>query len=292
MTAWSPTDGDAWAMADAVRGGRVSAVELLDAHLERIARVDPAVGAVWLVTEERARAEAAAVDAAVARGRDPGPLAGVPVGWKDLIDTAGIVTTYGSALYRDHVPARDADVVARLAGAGAVTVAKLSLHELAWGTTNDNPHFGRCRNPYDLERVPGGSSGGSAAALATGMVALAPGTDTGGSIRCPASCCGVVGLKPTYGRVSLAGVRPLCHSFDHVGPMARSVRDCALALTVVAGPSARDPRTSAVPVERYADALDCGVSGMTVGVAERFFFEHTADDVAAPVRRCVEALAA
>ncbi len=292
MTAAELLEADAWAIAAAVRGGQVSAVDVFERQLERIARVDPDVGSVWRVTDERARREAAAVDAAVAAGTDPGPLAGVPVGWKDLIDTAGTVTTYGTALYRDHVPERDADVVAALAAAGAVTVAKLSLHELAWGTTNENPHYGVCRNPHDPTRMPGGSSGGSGAALAARLVALAPGTDTGGSIRCPASCCGVVGLKPTFGRVSLAGVHPLCQSLDHAGPMARSVRDCALALETMAGPSPRDPRTPPVPVERYRDALERGVEGMRIGVAERFFFEHTATDVAAPVRRCLDALAA
>ena len=281
---------DATAIAERVSTGELSAVEVTESCLDAIPSLDAVTAAVWLVTSERALAEAAAVDAAIARGDDPGPLAGVPVGWKDLIDTAGIRTTYGSAIWRDHVPDRDADVVGRLAAAGAVTVAKLATHELAWGTTSDNPWFGTCRNPHDPSRVPGGSSGGSAAALAAGTVALAPGTDTGGSIRCPASCCGVVGLKPTFGRVSLAGIHPLCRSLDHCGPMARSVRDCALALEVMAGPSARDPRTQPVPVERYRDALGRGVQGLTIGVAEPFFFEHTAPDVAAPARAALEAL--
>ena len=249
------------------------------------------LGAVWVVTRERALAEAAAVDAALAAGRDPGPLAGVPVGWKDLIDTAGIRTTYGSAIYADHVPDRDADVVARHTAAGAVCVAKLATHEFAWSTTTQNPHFGGCRNPHDPTRVPGGSSGGSGAAVAAGMVPLAPGTDTGGSIRCPASCCGIVGLKPTFGRVSLAGIHPLCISLDHCGPMARSVRDCALSLEVMAGPSARDSRTQPVPVERYRDALSQSVRGMTIAVAEQFFFEHSAADIVAPVRSAVDMLA-
>jgi len=277
-------------IARAVRAGEVRAAEVARDHLDRLAERDEGIGAVWTVTEERALAEAAAVDAALARGDAPGPLAGVPVGWKDLIDTAGIRTTYGSAIWRDHVPDRDADVVARTAAAGAVTIAKLATHELAWGTTTDNLWFGTCRNPRDPSRVPGGSSGGSAAALATEAVALAPGTDTGGSIRCPASCCGIVGLKPTFGRVSLAGIHPLCQSFDHCGPMARTVEDCALALEVLAGPSPRDPRTPAVPVPRYRDALGRGVEGMTVAVAERFFFEHTQEDVAAAARRAVAAL--
>jgi aspartyl-tRNA(Asn)/glutamyl-tRNA(Gln) amidotransferase subunit A len=281
---------DACGLAEAVRARELTAAEILDASLAQIERRDGEIGAVWLVTEERARREAAAVDRTVADRRDPGPLAGVTTGWKDLIDTAGIRTTYGSALFAGHVPQRDADAVARLAAAGAVCVAKLSLHELAWGTTNDNPHFGTCRNPHDLGRVPGGSSGGSAAALAAGMVALAPGTDTGGSIRIPASCCGIVGLKPTFGRVSLAGVRPLNATLDHCGPMARSVRDCALALEPLAGPSSHDPRTPAVPVERWRDAPARGVRGMTVALAERGFFEHTAPDVAAPVRRAAAAL--
>jgi aspartyl-tRNA(Asn)/glutamyl-tRNA(Gln) amidotransferase subunit A len=281
-------DGDAWAMVEAVRARTVSAAELTDAALARLAADD--LGAVWLLTEERARAEAEAVDAALAAGRDPGPLAGAPVGWKDLIDTGGIRTTYGSAIFRDHVPDRDADVVARHAAAGAVTVAKLATHEFAWGTTTENPHFGTCHNPHDRTRMAGGSSGGSGAAIAARLVALAPGTDTGGSVRCPASVCGIVGLKPTFGRVSLAGIRPLCLGLDHCGPMTRSVRDAALELEVMAGPSVRDPRTPAVPVERYVDAVGRGVAGMTVGVAERHFFEHTAADVARPVRAAVEAL--
>jgi aspartyl-tRNA(Asn)/glutamyl-tRNA(Gln) amidotransferase subunit A len=280
---------DATAIAEAVRSGEVSAVELTREHLER-AGADQ-LGAVWLVSEDRALEEAAAVDSALAAGQAVGPLAGVPVGWKDLIDTGGIRTTYGSAIYRDHVPDHDAEVVARLAAAGAICIGKLATHELAWGTTSDNPHFGTCRNPHDPTRMPGGSSGGSGAAVAAGIVALAPGTDTGGSIRCPASVCGIVGLKPTFGRVSLAGIHPLCPSLDHCGPMARSVRDCALALELLAGASARDPRTPAVPAERYRDALGRGVAGMTVGVAERYFFEHTDPELATIVRAAVQALA-
>jgi len=252
---------DATAIAEAVRAREVSAAELAQEALDRAAADD--LGAVWLITEERARREADAVDALVALGDDPGPLAGVPVGWKDLIDTSGIRTTYGSEIYRDHVPARDADVVSLLAGGGAVCIAKLNTHELAWGTTSDNPWFGTCRNPHDPSRMPGGSSGGSGAAVASGIVALAPGTDTGGSIRCPSSVCGIVGLKPTFGRVSLAGIHPLYPSLDHCGPMVRSVRDAALALEVMAGPSPRDPRTQPMAVPAYRDALGAGVEGRT-----------------------------
>jgi len=157
---------DATETAELVRSGRASAAEVAREHLDRLPGLDWEIGSVWLVTEERAVAEAAAVDRRLAAGDDPGPLAGVPVGWKDLIETAGIRTTYGSAIWRDNVPEHDADVVARLAAAGALTIAKLATHELAWGTTTDNPWFGTCRNPHDTSRVPGGSSGGSAAALA------------------------------------------------------------------------------------------------------------------------------
>jgi aspartyl-tRNA(Asn)/glutamyl-tRNA(Gln) amidotransferase subunit A len=284
-------DSDGWEISRAVRAREVSAAEVARAALERVSA--DAVGAVWRVTEERALGEAAALDARIAAGEDLAqlPLIGVPVGWKDLIDTGGITTTYGSALYRDHLPQRDAEVVENLRAAGAITVAKLATHELAWGTTTQNPHFGSCRNPHDPTRVPGGSSGGSGAALATRAVAAAPGTDTGGSIRCPASCCGVVGLKPTYGRVSLAGIRPLCTTLDHCGPMGRSVRDCALQLEALTGWPARDPRVVDVPRERWSEGLDAGVRGRRVGVAERYFFEHTAPDVAARARAAVDALA-
>jgi aspartyl-tRNA(Asn)/glutamyl-tRNA(Gln) amidotransferase subunit A len=281
---------DATDIAAAVRSREASAIEVTRDHLDALAERDQGIDSVWLVTEERALREAAAVDAKIAAGADPGLLAGVPVGWKDLIDTAGERTTYGSAIWRDHVPDRDADVVARTVAAGGTTVAKLATHELAWGTTSDNPHFGTCHNPHDHSRVPGGSSGGSGAALAAGIVALAPGTDTGGSIRCPASCCGVVGLKPTFGRVSLAGVHPLCMSLDHCGPMGRTVRDCALMLEVLAGASPPDPRTPPVPVERYRDALGRGVDGVTIGVAERYFFEYSEPAIVTAVRAALEAL--
>jgi aspartyl-tRNA(Asn)/glutamyl-tRNA(Gln) amidotransferase subunit A len=283
-------DADGWEISRAVLAREISVAEVARAALERAAA--DSFGAVWRLAEQRAVDEAAALDALIASGEDLShlPLLGVPVGWKDLIDTAAITTTYGSALYRDHVPARDAEVVERLHDAGAITVAKLATHELAWGTTTQNPHFGSCKNPHDPTRVPGGSSGGSGVVLATRAVAAAPGTDTGGSIRCPASCCGVVGLKPTFGRVSLAGVRPLCTTLDHCGPMGRSVRDCALQLEALAGWPSRDPRVVDVPRERWSEGLDAGVRGRRIGIAERYFFEHTAPDIAARARAAVGAL--
>ena len=270
-------DHDAWEIAGAVRAGEASAVEMAEEALRRLD--DDGLGAVWLVTRERALREAHTVDAEIAAGRDPGPLAGVPVGWKDLIDTGGIRTTYGSAMFRDHVPERDADVVARHTAAGAITVAKLATHELAWGTTTQNPHFGPTQNPRDRERVPGGSSGGSAAAVAAKLVPLAPGTDTGGSIRCPASCCGVVGLKPTYGLVSRRGVFPLAFTLDHIGPMTRAVRDAALVLDALAGHDAADPGSAAVAHGNFGTDLERGVRGLRVGFVRHF---HESDVPAHP----------
>lgn len=280
---------DATAISQKVARQEITATEIVEQYLDDLDARDSEVGAVWLVTRDRALREAATVDEAIRRGIDPGPLSGVPVGWKDLIDTGGIRTTYGSEVWRNHVPERDADVVARFTGAGAITLAKLATHELAWGTTTDNPWFGTCRNPHDTTRTPGGSSGGSAAAVASGSVALAAGTDTGGSIRIPAAYCGVVGLKPTYGRVSLGGVHPLAPTLDVVGPIAQTVRDCALALEVLAGATVRDPRTSPVPVDRYREAIGRGVKGLKIGIVERFF-EDTAADIANAVRAAIGAL--
>lgn len=215
--------------------------EVVEALAARVAERDPVVNAFTTLALDTACEEAARAGEAYARG-DAGPLAGVPVAVKDLIDTAGLRTTYGSAIHADHVPAADADVVARVRAAGAVVIGKTTTHEFAWGITSDNPHQGPCRNPWDSSRVAGGSSGGSAAALACGDAPLALGSDTGGSIRIPAAFCGVVGLKPTFGRVSTAGVFALAPSLDHVGPLARTAADARLLLDVVAlDPVARAP---------------------------------------------------
>lgn len=229
--------------ARAVAAGDVDPVELTQAYLDRIDRVDPLVGAYVTVTPEAALEQARRARDDVAAGRPLGPLHGVPLGVKDLFDTAGVRTTYGSALYREHVPAADATVVTRLRGAGAVVLGKHATHELAWGGTTTNPHFGATRNPHDPTRIPGGSSGGSAAAVVSGTALAAVGTDTCGSVRIPAALCGCVGLKPTYGRVSLAGVMPLARSLDHAGPITRTVGDAALLLSVLSGPDPRDQRT-------------------------------------------------
>jgi aspartyl-tRNA(Asn)/glutamyl-tRNA(Gln) amidotransferase subunit A len=250
-------------LRDAFARREAAPSELLAASAERIEAVEPVLNAFTTLALERARHEALAADAAYREGRAR-PLEGLTLGVKDLFDTEGIRTTYGSAIYADHVPARDATAVARARAAGAIVVGKTATHEFGWGITTNNPHFGPTRNPWAPERIPGGSSGGSGAALAAGEVALAIGSDTGGSIRIPASFCGVAGLKPTWGRVSAAGAIALARSLDHAGAMARSPADVALLYAAIAGLDAADPATEQAVVE---DPRWDGLSGVVVGVA-------------------------
>ena len=208
---------------DAIARGDVSPVDLTQAYLDRIDKLDPELNAYVTVTADRAVRDARRATDELSAGDRRGPLHGIPLGLKDLIDTAGITTSGGAKVYADRVPTADATVSRRLADAGAVLLGKLNMHELAFGLTTTNPHFGATRNPFDTSRIPGGSSGGSGAATVAHLAAATIGSDTGGSIRVPASFCGCVGLKPTYGRVSAAGVMPLARTFDHVGPLARTV---------------------------------------------------------------------
>lgn len=246
-------------IARAVRSGEVRARDVLDVTLARIETINPSINAFTTLTIERARAEAARVDSQVAEGKDPGILAGVPYGVKNLYDVEGEVTLAGSIINRDNPPAtRDATVVRRLSDAGGVLVGLLNMDEYAYGFTTENSHYGAARNPHDVERSAGGSSGGSAAAVAAGLVPLALGTDTNGSIRVPASVCGIHGLKPTYGRLSRAGVFPFAASLDHVGPLARSTADLVLAYNAMRGPDPLDPvcredATEALAVEKGRD---------------------------------------
>ncbi len=219
----------------ALRKRKLSSVEMTEHALERIARLNPALNAFLTVTGDAARERAQALDQELAEGIDRGPLHGIPIAHKDCFATKGVRTTGGSKILADRVPDHDAEVVAQLDRAGAVMLGKTNLHELCYGITSNNPHFGAVHNPWDLERIPGGSSGGSAAAVAADLVFAATGTDTGGSIRVPAAFCGVVGLKPTYGRLSRRGVLPLGLTLDHVGPIARTVRDTAACFHAMAG---------------------------------------------------------
>jgi aspartyl-tRNA(Asn)/glutamyl-tRNA(Gln) amidotransferase subunit A len=269
--------------AKALRARELSPLELTESYLRRIDRLNPRVNAYITVTAERALADARRATEAFAAGEIRGPLHGIPVALKDLYETAGIRTTGGAKIHADHVPTRDCPVARRLREAGTVLLGKLNTHEYAYGVTTNNPHFGPTRNPWDLERIPGGSSGGSGAAIAAGLATATMGTDTGGSIRMPASVCGVVGLKPSYGRVSKAGVLPLSYLFDHAGPITRTVEDAALVLNAIAGYDPADASSVRVPVEDFTAALGAGVRGLRIGVPRDYFFWRLEDEVAEAV---------
>lgn len=259
------TDLSARDLLAAFRAGEASPVEALDAVAERIAAVDGALGAFTTLCLDRAREEARAAEAAYRQGSADGLLAGVPFGVKDLFDSEGVRTTYGSPMFADHVPAADAEAVRRARAAGAILVGKTQTHEFAWGITSVNTLLGTSRNPWATDRISGGSSGGSAVALASRQVPLALGSDTGGSIRVPSAFCGTVGLKPTYGRISLAGAWPLARTLDHPGPMARTPADAALFLQALAGHDPRDPATEDVPLGDVEQELERGLDGLVVG---------------------------
>ncbi|HXG04284.1 MAG TPA: amidase [Candidatus Binatia bacterium] len=270
----------------------VSPVEITRRCLERITAHDGTLRAFITVAGDAALEQARRAEAEVVAGRPLGPLHGVPVGLKDLFETRGLRTTAGSRILADFVPDRDATVVARLRAAGAIVLGKLNLHEFAYGPEGVNVHYGTTRNPWDVSRLAGGSSSGSAVAVAADMVAAALGSDTGGSIRIPAAFCGLTGLKPTYGRVSRAGVLPLAWTMDHVGPMARTAADCARLLTVLAGPDPADPTTSPRPVPDYEAALTGDIRGLRVGLLEGFFLDGTDPPVRAAVEDAARMLAA
>jgi 1-carboxybiuret hydrolase len=274
MSAGDLVGAAATEIAAAVRAGQVRAVDLLDATIARIEDVNPRINAFTGLTPDRARVEAAKVDTQVAAGKDPGLLAGVPYGVKNLYDVEGEITLAGSIINRDNPPAaRDATVVSRLREAGGVLVGLLNMDEYAYGFTTENSHYGATYNPHDPRRSAGGSSGGSAAAVAAGLLPLALGTDTNGSIRVPASVCGIHGFKPTYGRLSRAGVFPFAGSLDHTGPLARSTADLALAYDAMRGPDPRDPVCRDAVTEALSSDLVKGRDGLRIAVAGGYFRE-------------------
>jgi aspartyl-tRNA(Asn)/glutamyl-tRNA(Gln) amidotransferase subunit A len=277
----------------ALRDGSLTATELAEHALARVASLDPALDAFVLVTRERALADAARADGELRRGIDRGPMHGIPYGLKDIYDTAGLRTTGHSHLRADVVPTADSDVAARLAAGGGVLVGKLATHEFAIGGPSFDLPFPPARNPWNRDHIPGGSSSGSGAAVAAGMVRMAMGSDTGGSIRGPACYCGIVGLKPTYGRVSRRGVFPLSYSLDHCGPLTRTVEDTALVMQVIAGHDPLDPMSADVPVPDFGSGLgQRDLHGVRLAYPRRFFaaYPHTAPEVIAAMDAAVETL--
>ena len=276
--------------SDLLRKGKLSPVELTKNCLAQIEELNPTLNAFITVTAELALTQARAAEAEILRGRWRGPLHGIPLAVKDLIDTAGIRTTAASAVFKDRVPAEDADVVRRLKNAGAVLLGKQNLHECAYGGSSMISYYGEVHNPWDPARIAGGSSGGSAASVAAGLGYGAIGTDTAGSVREPAALCGIVGLKPTYGRVSVRGVIPLSLSLDHIGPMARTVSDAALMLQVIAGHDAKDAHSTDAPVPDYVAGLRDGVKQLRIGVPRKFFYADLDPEIASAVEQAIGVL--
>ncbi len=279
-------------LSAAIAAGALSPRELTDAALARVAAADDRVQAFVAVCADEARGDADCLTEELVHGRRRGPLHGIPIAVKDLCDTAGLRTTYGSSLFRENVPAADAEPVRRLRAAGAIVLGKANTHEFACGVSTSNPHYLTTHNPWRHDRIPGGSSGGSAAAVGGGLVALAVGSDTGGSIRIPSALCGCVGLKPTHGRVSLRGTYPMAASCDHVGPIARTARDCALALNAMAGFDPEDPWSRRFPAEDFTRDLDRPLRGRRIAVAPEFRAAPLARAVDAALTRARDALAA
>ena len=276
--------------SDRIRARDITATELVKACLARIDTYNPKVNAFITVMRESALAEAATLDAEQRAGKLRGPLHGIPIALKDNIDTAGVRTTAASAVFDDRVPAEDAEVARRLKAAGAIVIGKTNLHEFAMGGTSATSYYGPVRNPWALERNPGGSSGGSAAAIAAALAFGALGTDTGGSIRTPSSYCSIVGLKPTYGLVSIRGIIPLTYSLDHCGPMTRTVRDAAIMLNVLAGYDRLDIGSVEHAAEDYTKAMDQPVSGFRIGIPRAPFFDKVDADVAKAIEEAMKVI--
>jgi aspartyl-tRNA(Asn)/glutamyl-tRNA(Gln) amidotransferase subunit A len=278
-------------VARLVRTRTVSPVELAERCLARIAVVEPRLNAFITVTADAALAEAETAEREIAAGNYRGPMHGIPVAVKDLFATRGVRTTAGSRILADWVPATDATVVRKLREAGAILLGKLGLHEFAYGISSVNPHFGDVRNPWDVTKIPGGSSGGSAVAVVAGEAFMALGSDTGGSIRIPASLCGCVGLKPTYGRASLYGAVPLSWSLDHPGPLARTARDVAIATSAICGHDRRDPASADRPLPDLLERIEEGPRGLRLGVPTDHVWDDCDAEIASAARGAIEALA-
>ena len=274
-------------LSSMLREGQVSPVELVDASISRIERHQPELQGFICQTFDAARAHAAERETAIGRGDYLGPLDGIPVGIKDNLAVAGVAATAGALAHADYVPEEDAESVRRLKAAGAIVLGKENMHELAAGGRSNNPYYGAVKNPWNLERIPGGSSGGGGANVAACLTFASLGTDVAGSIRFPAHCCGVVGMKPTFGRVSQRGSLLTWGHGDHVGPLTRSVRDSALLLQVCAGHDPRDASSRKLPVNDFSAQIGKDLHGVKIGVPANFYFDVVSDDVEEKVRAAI-----
>ena len=266
-----------------IESGDLSPVELTQAHLERVEDTEPTLNSFITLLADRALEQAASAEKEITGGTYRGSLHGIPIGLKDLYYTRGITTTVGSKILRNFVPDYDAAVVEQFDAAGAILLGKLQMHEFALGATSVNPHDGPAHNPWDASRITGGSSGGSGSAVASGQCMAALGSDTGGSIRIPAGLCGIVGMKPTFGRISRYGVHPLSWSLDTVGPMTRSAYDAAIVMNALVGHDPRDPSSAQVGAKDFTDGIDGGISGLKIGIPEDFFYDVIDGDVSSAI---------
>jgi len=268
----------------------ISPVELTKAVLDHAEEKNPAINAYLHFSRKNAEKVAEDAEKEILHGNYRGMYHGIPMALKDNLNVKNEITTMGSEIHKDFVPAEDATVVKKLKEAGAILTGKLNMHEYAWGITTNNPHYGATKNPWNVDKIPGGSSGGSAAAIAADMSVASLGTDTAGSIRMPAAACGIVGLKPTYGRVSNYGAFPLAWSLDHTGPMTKTVKDAAGLLEIIAGPDKNDLMTADVPVEKYTEQLTGDVKDLVIGVNEEYFFNQVDSDIERIVRESIQQL--
>lgn len=277
-------------LGELIKSKQVSPVEATGALIEHAKALNPTVNAYISFAEEEAMQDAKKAESEIAAGNYRGPFHGVPLAIKDNIYVGGQVTTMASKIHGDFVPEADASVTARLRKAGAVLTGKLNMHEYAWGIDNNSPHFGAVHNPWNPDKIPGGSSGGSGAAVASNMTFATLGTDTAGSIRIPSSACGIVGLKPTHGRVPKDGCFPLAWTLDHIGPMTKTVADAAAMLQVIAGFDAKDPTCVDAPVTDYSAGLNAEAKGLVIGVEEDYFFRDVDNEVERLVRAQIDEL--
>ena len=279
-------------LAPMLREREVSPVELTQSVINRVKALDKEINSYVEYNEEKAVESAKKAEREIINGEYKGALHGIPMALKDILHIKGEKSAFGSKIHKDFISNEDATVVSKLKSTGVVFTGKLNMHEYAWGGTTNNPHFGPTRNPWNLEKIPGGSSGGSGAAVAADLTIASLGTDTGGSIRMPAAACGIVGLKPTHGRVSKSGCFPLSWSLDHIGPMTKTVEDAAILLEYISGYDANDPTTVSVPVDQYTSYLTGDIKGKVIGIEEDYFFHNVDEKIELFVRKAIDQMEA